>query len=92
MSQAEEKSNESEAKPAFVAEHPGDTLDRCANIVAFLKHAVSNDEGDITLGENPAAKQGFFWVADALEDSLRYEGDRAGDRREPVTGSTEAAQ
>ena len=62
---------EAERPTSLIADHPGDTLSRCADVIAFLANVVANrdDEAD---GPGPKATQGFFWIARSVEDALRY--------------------
>ena len=67
-----------EVIPTLVEDSPEDTLAKCADIMAFLALTVGNCEpDDVGIQNHPNARQGFFWIARAVEDALRYEGAHA---------------
>lgn len=60
---------EPERPLSLIADHPGDTLARCADVMAFLANTVTEEDA---IDGHPAAKQGFFWITRSVEDALRY--------------------
>lgn len=71
-------SKDEEGVPTLVGGSPGDTLAKCADIMAFLGMTVGGTKPeDVGFTDAPRAKQGFFWIAQTVEDALRYEGAHA---------------
>ena len=63
----------------LIGDHPGDTLDRCADIAAYVRQTFAQDDGGGADLDVHAA-QGLLCIMEAVEGALRHEAERVGGR------------
>ncbi|MFC4252859.1 hypothetical protein [Sinimarinibacterium flocculans] len=61
----------------LIQDHPADTLDACANVLAFLIDAEDTRRVMNAAPMSSAADDGMSWIKMLVTDAIRYESDRA---------------